>query len=69
MTYQEDAQAYVHNLMVRYAEKREVTIKTDCLTCHSLMVGTWSGEPPYTIVCSTCGQSYTIDIEESHEKD
>ncbi len=69
MTYQEDAQAYVHNLMVRYAEKREVTIKTDCLTCHSLMEGTWSGKPPYTIVCAVCGQSYTIDIEESHEKD
>ncbi len=69
MTYQGDAETRARDLMVRYAEKREVTIKTDCLTCHSLMVGTWSGEPPYTIVCSVCGQSYTIDIERSHEKD
>jgi len=63
----EQAEAKAHNLVVRYAEKSEVTIKTDCLTCHSLMEGTWSGEPPYTIVCSVCGQSYTLDIEGSHD--
>ncbi len=67
MTYQEDAEARAHDLMVRYAEKSEVTIKTDCPDCHTLMAGIWSGEPPYTIVCSVCGQSYTLDIERSHD--
>ncbi len=65
----EQAEARANDLLIRYAEETEVTIKTDCLTCHSLMEGTWSGEPPYTIVCAVCGQSYTIDIERSHEKD
>ncbi len=43
------------------SQARTCSLTAACLSCHAKMHGEWEGEPPYTLVCPSCGQSYTIE--------